>query len=112
MPRPDALGEFEHAVLAAIAHLDDDAYGVTIGSEIESRTKREVSVGALYTALDRLERKGFIVSTMSDPTPRRGGRSKRQVRLTPGGRAALRKSREFLDRMWAGLVLDPRKARP
>src|SRR5205085_1470792 len=73
----DRLGEFEHAVLVAIVHLDDDAYGVTIRREIEARTRRAVAIGALYTALERLERKGYVTSTMSPPTPQRGGRSKR-----------------------------------
>jgi PadR family transcriptional regulator PadR len=97
------MGEFEHAVLLAIAHLGSGAYGVTIRQEIERRTGRDVAIGALYTALDRLERKRFIASRMSDPTPARGGRSKRHVALRPAGVRALRRSREFLDRMWEGL---------
>ncbi len=111
MTRHDALGEFEHAVLAAVAHLDDEAYGVTVRREIESRTGRHVSIGALYTALDRLERKGYVTSTMSEPTPRRGGRSKRHFRITSTGSAALRESRDFLQRMWSGLALAPRRSR-
>ena len=99
----DALGEFEQAVLLAIAHLGPDAYGVAIRREIESRTGRSVSVGALYTALDRLERKGCIRSSTTAPIPERGGRSKRQVRLLAAGVAALRRSRRIMDRMWAGL---------
>ena len=111
MARHDALGEFEHAVLAAVAHLDETAYGVTIRREIESRTRRHVSIGALYTALDRLERKGYVTSTMSDPTPRRGGRSKRHFRLTSTGSGALQDSRDFLQRMWAGLALTTKRGR-
>jgi DNA-binding PadR family transcriptional regulator len=109
--RHDSLGEFEQAVLLAVAHLDDDAYGVTIRREIESRTRRTVAVGALYTALDRLERKGLVTSTMSDPTPERGGRSKRHFTITSAGEGALRQSREFLNQMWAGLKLKPAKGR-
>ena len=111
MRRYDALGEFEQAVLLAVAYLDEDAYGVTIRREIESRTRRTIAIGALYTALERLERKGYVRSTMSDPTPRRGGRSKRHFHLTPEGRGALRQSREFLTRMWASLQLTPRRSR-
>ena len=103
---PDTLGEFEQAVLLAIAHLGDGAYGVPIRQEIESRVERHVSVGALYTALDRLERKGFVRSFASDPSPHRGGRSKRHVRLTATGIAALRRSRDVMERMWAGLNPD------
>jgi DNA-binding PadR family transcriptional regulator len=106
MGRIDTLGAFEQAVLLAIAHLDSDAYGVTIRREIEARTRRIAAVGALYTALERLELKGYVTSTMSDPTPTRGGRSKRHFRLTPSGREALRQSREFLAKMWAGLDAD------
>jgi PadR family transcriptional regulator PadR len=111
MRRYDALGEFEQAVLLAVAYLDEDAYGVTIRREIESRTRRAIAIGALYTALDRLERKGYVSSTMSDPTPKRGGRSKRHFRVTPEGRGALRQSREFLARMWASVELTPRRSR-
>jgi len=111
MRRHDALGEFEQAVLLAVAHLDDEAYGVTIRREIEARTRRAIAIGALYTALERLERKGYVSSTLSDPTPQRGGRSKRHFRLTPEGRGALKQSREFLTRMWAGVQLTPRRSR-
>ena len=108
MAQRDTLGEFEQAVLLAVAHLGDQAYGVTIRREIERRGRRPVAVGALYTALDRLERKGLLSSTMSDPTPERGGRSKRHFQLRPAGAAALRQSRALLDRMWAGLGRDLR----
>jgi DNA-binding PadR family transcriptional regulator len=99
----DSLGEFEQLVLLAIAHLGAEAYGVTVRREIERRTGRSVAVGALYTALDRLERKGCVASSMSDPTPERGGRSRRYYRLRAAGATALRQSREAVDRMWAGL---------
>jgi DNA-binding PadR family transcriptional regulator len=108
---PDALGEFEQTVLLAIVHVGVDAYGVTIRREIEERTGRTVAVGALYTGLDRLERKGFVRSVHSDPTPQRGGRSKRHFTITAAGVAALERSRELMHRMWAGLkpgMLRPR----
>ena len=107
----DTLGEFEQLLLLAIVHLDEDAYGVSIRQEIEARTGREVAIGALYTSLDRLERKGFVRSTMSEPTSERGGRSKRCFRIRPAGATALRQSRERLARMWAGLSSDLRKVR-
>jgi PadR family transcriptional regulator PadR len=111
MKRFDALGEFEQGVLAAIAHLDEDAYGVTIRREIERRTKRQVAVGALYTGLNRLEDKGYVTSTLSAPEPRRGGRSKKHFRLTAEGTGALKQSREFLVNMWAGLKLEAPRGR-
>jgi DNA-binding PadR family transcriptional regulator len=112
MAHPERLGEFEHAVLVAIVHLEDDAYGVTIRREIESRTGRSVTVGALYTGLDRLERKGYVTSAMSAPTAERGGRSKRHFQISRAGGNALRASREFLTQMWAGLALDAKRSRP
>lgn len=96
------LGEFEYAVLLAVLQVEG-AYAVPIRRILEERTGRPVARGALYTALERLERKGYLRSTMSDPTPERGGRSKRHYSLRPAGVAALRRSRELLDRMWRGL---------
>jgi PadR family transcriptional regulator PadR len=107
----ETLGEFEQSLLLAIAHLGEHAYGVTIRQEIETRTGRDIAVGALYTSLDRLERKGFVRSTMSDPTPQRGGRSKRHFTLKAAGGAALRQSRERLARMWDGLTPDLKRTR-
>jgi len=112
MPRMESLGEFEQSVLLAIAHLGDGAYGVTIRQEIERRTGREIAIGALYTALDRLERKKFIASEMSDPRPERGGRSKRHLRIRPAGTRALQQSRDYLNRMWDGFEADLSRTRP
>jgi PadR family transcriptional regulator PadR len=103
MKHVDTLGEFEQAVLLAIVHLGDNAYGVTIRREIEARTGRSIAVGALYTALERLERKGLVRSTTSDPTPQRGGRSRRHFTVRPAGAAALERSRDMMQRMWSGL---------
>lgn len=82
------LGEFEYLTLSAAAGLGDAAYGATIRHEIEQATSRPCSIGALYTTLDRLEGKGLITTTMSDPTPQRGGRPKRMVRVTASGARA------------------------
>jgi len=97
------LGEFEHLVLLAVARLEGAGYGVTIRAEIEDRTGRDVSVGAVYATLGRLEEKGFADSRTGDPTPERGGRAKRLFRVTEAGAAALRESRRILDRMWDGV---------
>lgn len=83
------LGEFEYLLLTAAARLADDAYGAAIRQEIEHATGRPCSIGALYTTLDRLESKGLVKTWMGDPTPQRGGRPKRMVRVTAlGVRAA------------------------
>jgi PadR family transcriptional regulator PadR len=79
------LGEFEYVVLAAAARLGEGAYGAAIRDEIEQGTGHRCSIGALYTTLDRLEHKGVVKTWMGDPTPQRGGRSKRLVRITPKG---------------------------
>ncbi len=102
---PIYLGEFEHIVLLAVLRLGDKAYGVPIRTEIESRAGRRVTVGALYATLDRLEAKGLIYSWFADPTPQRGGRSKRYFKLQPKGEQALAESRAMFDRMWRGLRL-------
>ena len=102
----ESLGEFEQLVLLAIVHLRTDAYGMTIRRQIEERTGRVVAIGALYTALERLEQKGYVTSTLSDPTPQRGGRAKRLFRLERAGTAALKRSRDTLAAMWAGLSPD------
>ncbi|HSC26929.1 MAG TPA: PadR family transcriptional regulator [Vicinamibacterales bacterium] len=111
MRRGETLGEFEQMVLLAVVLLGHDAYGTTIRREIEERTGRSIAIGALYTALDRLERKGYVASTLSDPTPQRGGRAKRIFRVRPSGAAALTRSREALARMWAGVRPDLLKGR-
>src|SRR5215472_3073563 len=77
------LGEFEQIVLLAVVRLGDEAYGVPIRREIAERAGRQVTVGALYATLDRLEAKGLVHSWFADPTPERGGRSKRYFRLLP-----------------------------
>ena len=79
------LGEFEYLMLTAAARLGEDAYGAAIRQEIEDATGTPCSLGALYTTLDRLEAKGFIKTWMGAPTPQRGGRPKRMVRVTAKG---------------------------
>ena len=79
------LGEFEYLMLTAASRLGEEAYGVSIRQEIESTTGQRCSMGALYTTLDRLEVKGLVKTWMGDPTPQRGGRPKRRVRVTAKG---------------------------
>jgi DNA-binding PadR family transcriptional regulator len=79
------LGEFEYLIIAAAARLGDEAYGAAIRQEIEDKTGRQCSLGALYTTLDRLETKGFLKTWMGEATARRGGRAKRMVKVTSKG---------------------------
>jgi DNA-binding PadR family transcriptional regulator len=101
-PLPN-LGELEQLILLAILRLSDDAYGVTIRAELSQRAGRAVAPGALYTALERLETKGLVTSHMGDPTPQRGGRAKRYVRVSAVGLQALKRARRAYDRMLDGL---------
>jgi DNA-binding PadR family transcriptional regulator len=78
---------------------------VPVRQDIETRTKRSVSIGALYRTLDRLEAKGFVTSWTGDPTPERGGRAKRYFRVEPLGLSALKRTRDALATMWDGLDL-------
>jgi DNA-binding PadR family transcriptional regulator len=99
------LGEFERMVLMAILRLGDEAYGVTIRSELAKHTGRSPSPGALYTTLDRLEQKGLLSSRMGDPTPQRGGRAKRYFLVTRTGVAALKRAQNAYRRLLDGLDL-------
>lgn len=97
------LGEFEHLILLALVRLRDDAYGVTIKEEIEARTGRELYIGAVYTALARLEKNGYVTAEVGEPTAKRGGRRKKFYELARPGRDALRQSQLALRGMSEGI---------
>jgi PadR family transcriptional regulator PadR len=105
MPDRDYLGGFEHIVMLALLRLTDRAYGVTVRQEIEARTSREVSIGAIYATLDRLEAKGFVKSHLGEPTPERGGRSKRFFHVTAKGVAAVNRTHGEIESLVEGLKL-------
>jgi len=92
-------------VLLAIVRLDDDAYGVPISKELLTLAGREVALGSIYAALDRLEQKGYVTSSLGDPTPERGGRAKRYFRATPTGIRVLKTTRAALINLWSGIPL-------
>lgn len=102
MPR-DSLGDFEQLVLLSILRLGADAYGISIRDEIENRARRTASLGAIYTALDRLEQKKLVSSWTGGATAERGGRAKRFYKLEAAGQAALRESLQATKRMAAGV---------
>jgi PadR family transcriptional regulator PadR len=96
----DTLGQFEQLVLTAILALGDTAYGVTIHAKVEELSKpRKVARGAVYATLDRMEDKGLVASWLSDPTPERGGRSRRHYRLEKSGEKALREAARTAQRL-------------
>jgi len=105
MPKRSYLGEMELMVLLAVVRLGDGAYGVPISQELLTLAGREVVLGSIYAALDRLEQKGLVTSLLGDPTPERGGRAKRYFRVTPAGVRALTMTRTALTNLWSGIPL-------
>jgi PadR family transcriptional regulator, regulatory protein PadR len=103
MPRGDLLGSLEYIVLLALVRLGPDAYGMTVRREIEARVGRDLSIGAVYATLDRLENKGYVSSTVGEPTAARGGRGKRHFRVEAAGQRALKASDEAIRSLSAGL---------
>jgi PadR family transcriptional regulator PadR len=101
--RQDTLGSLEHIVLLAVMRLGSNAYGVTVRREIESATGRDISLGAVYATLVRLESKGLARSQTGEPTAERGGRAKCYFRLTAQGESAVRNTHEIILKMAAGL---------
>ncbi len=94
------LGEFQEIVLLTIMVLDEQAYGVSIKREINEKTNRNISRGALHTALSRLEEKGFIRSKQGEASPDRGGHPKRFYTVTSKGIEALQEARSLREQLW------------
>lgn len=97
------LTDFELMILLATLRVGEHAYGVRIADEIERTGGRSVVMGAVYAALDRLERNGLVSSVVGDPTPERGGRAKRYFRVTPRGIRAVRQTQDALVALWTDL---------
>ena len=100
----DNLGDFEQLVMLAVLRLDDEAYGTSIREELKVRAERDVSPGAIFTTLERLESRGLVSSRYGEPTAERGGRSKRFYKLTADGRRALARALRTVRRMVQGLA--------
>ena len=96
------LGEFEHLVLATALRVKS-GYGAELMRALEERTGRQVQGGALYVTLDRLEKKGYLVSRMDGADAQRAGRPKRFIEVTPEGVRALAEHREALLKAWEGI---------
>jgi len=103
----ERLGEFEELVLLSVRQLGDDAHGAGVQEVLAGSAGREVTLGAIYAALDRAQRKGLAESWLGEPTATRGGRAKRHYRVTGEGEAALEESRRIRELLWA----QPREAR-
>jgi len=102
MKRGELLGSLEHILLLALLRLEE-AHGMDIRREIEARTGRDISIGAVYATLERLEEKGYVSSFIAEATPERGGRSKRIFQLRAAGKRALQVSEETIRSMTAGI---------
>lgn len=96
----EVIGNFELMVLLALLRVGDDAYGVPIARELEETSGREILLGSVYAALDRLEVKGFVASRIGEPTAERGGRAKRYFSITARGVAEARATRRILTTLW------------
>jgi PadR family transcriptional regulator len=105
----DHLGRFEHFLLLAVLRLGDDAYGMTIRRELADHTGRDIAVGAIYTALARLERRGLVQSWLGEPTPERGGKAKRYYRVLAAGKKALDKAEAALFALSRDLGDNPKR---
>lgn len=100
----ELLTKLEELVLIAVLKLKDEAYGISIYKFIVDITGKEVSVSTVYFPLERLVRKGFLQTSKGDPTPKRGGMSKRYYRLTRSGIRALRENRSLSQAAWKGVT--------
>ena len=94
------IGEFEELVLLTVASLGEDAYGVAIKEEIEKRSDRSISIGALHSTITRLEEKNYLKSWLGEPTQERGGRRKRYFEVTQQGKVALHEIKQLRDDLW------------
>ena len=99
----EVLGNFELMVMLAVIRLGNGAYGVPISRAIEESTSREVLMGSVYAALERLEEKGLVASEVGKPTPERGGRAKRYFRITKKGLRQVRDTQVALIKLWQGI---------
>ena len=104
MSRHAFIGDLELLVLLALLRLGPDAYGVTIGRDIEASGKRRLSLGGVYAALERLEAKGLVNSKLGEATPERGGRAKRYFHITENGVREVNAARSAVTKMWRGIL--------
>ena len=100
MAKSDHLSGLEELTLMTVVALGGDAYGVSVQLKLEHDARRKVALGAVYATLDRLERKGYVTSSVGDATPQRGGRRKRMFAVTPAGVRALRTAHRTHERLW------------
>jgi DNA-binding PadR family transcriptional regulator len=99
------LGEFEQMTMLALIQLDSNAYGARIRQLLHSQIDRNVAIGAIYSTLERLEKKGMVTSQLGEATAERGGRPKRFFKVSPQGQFALKRAREAMNTLWQDIAL-------
>jgi PadR family transcriptional regulator PadR len=99
----EELGKFELMVMLAVLRVGEDAYGVPVARELEETTHRDVLLGSVYAALDRLETKGLVSSSIGEPTAERGGRAKKYFKVTAKGLREVRDTQRTLVKLWKGV---------
>ena len=99
------LGEFEQVVLLALLRLGENAYGALIRQLLHEQINRDVAIGALYSTLERLEKKFLVSSALGESTAERGGRAKRYFTVSAKGQVALKRARDAMDNMWSGVSI-------
>ena len=97
------LTRMEEILLLTVHQLGADAYGVTIKLQVEEVLEKSVSVGAIYVPLDRLAKRGLLKTWQGDPSPERGGRSKKYYKLTQAGMDILKETKKLNDLIWANV---------
>lgn len=100
------LGEFEQMTMLALIQLGSDAYGAKIRQLLHSEVNRNVAIGAIYSTLERLEKKGMVTSQLGEATAERGGRAKRFFNVTSQGQVALKRARTAMDRLWQDVAFN------
>lgn len=99
------LGEFEQMLMLALLQLKDQAYGAEIRQLLDKQVSRTVAIGAIYSTLERLERKGMVTSWLGESTPERGGRAKRYFMVTAQGQSALKRAKDAMDTLWQSITI-------
>lgn len=99
------LGEFEQMLMLALLQLKEQAYGAEIRQLLDKQVSRTVAIGAIYSTLERLERKGMVTSWLGESTPERGGRAKRYFAVTAQGQSALKRAKDAMDTLWQSITI-------
>lgn len=96
----ESIGSLEETILLIVLVMQEEAYGVSVGEEYQKRTGKSISIPAIHTVLKRLEKKGFLTSSMGGATAERGGRKKRLFEITKSGYKIIAELRDTRNDLW------------